>query len=194
MKKTTLTFLFLALVVAGAIVFVVYSSQYMNAKSASTTVPQQLITSLAYAHWKSIGDKNIPQIMSQYSAHYEVLWWFVNGTQIGPQNGRYDCNIPRGASNCGYFLESAWNAFFNQTNALEYTVCNFSLTSELSGRATVTADVYFSLVGLNETIHVPYDMDFLNYNGTWAVMRDWFGTSEHESTVLYGVALPSCTA
>lgn len=194
LRKTTIVVLLLIAVIVGAAGFAAYTSVYDNRNSATTTVPVQLITSLAYAHWKSIGDKNITQVMSQYSTRYEALWWFVNGSSIGPVNGRYDCNQPVGPNNCSRFPASGWETFFNETKTLSYTVCNFTITPELEQRATIHADVWYLLNGMNITLHVPYEMDFQYFNSTWGVQRDWFGTSLDQSTVLHGVPLPSCTA
>ena len=191
MKRTLL----IAIVIASLLIVGIFVTYYENnlPKNSGIPVPTSLITSLAYEHWSSIAAKNLTQIMSQYSAHYEAIWWFVNATSIGPTNGRYDCNIPQGPNNCSYFPEFAWKTFFNDTPTLSYAVCNFSLTPEIDGRASVTATVYYELNGLNEKLVVPFVMDFLYYNSTWAVTRDWFGLSYNQAILLTGNSTLSCS-
>lgn len=192
MKRKILLVIVVIILLAGVGVLVLYSQSNGSKNQSRIQVPTALITSLAYAHWSSIGEKNLSSIMAQYSTHYEAVWWFANASSIGPENGRYDCNIPRGPNNCSQFPESAWNTFFNDTPSLSYTVCNFTLTPELDGRASVSATVYYNMISRNETIKVPFVMDFFYYNGTWAVMRDWFGVANNEATLLNGT-IASCS-
>ena len=181
----------------GYSLYYVFFTTKTGASSATskTLETNQLIAPLAYEHWASIGEKNLSGIMSQYSSGYEALWWFVNYTGIGPANGRYDCNIPRGPNNCSYFPESAWRSFFNDTPSLtNYFVCNFSLTDELDGRIVVMAVIWYQLANRNDTLVVPFEIDFQDYNNTWAVWRDWFGLEQNQAQLRQGLVTPNCPA
>jgi len=196
LRKRDLYVIVALAVVAIVVISIVVSSngsqsEALQAESASNP----LIYSLAMDHWSSIAQKNLTAIMSAYSTGYEAVWWFVNSSGFGPLNGRYDCNIPEGSNNCAFFPESAWKTFFNDTSSLQnYTVCNVSVTDELHGRIVVQSVVYFPLVDRNETLKVPYEIDFQYYNNTWAVWRDWFGQERKEAYPVAGLLHPSCTA
>ncbi|MGI0092132.1 MAG: hypothetical protein ACREBS_10515 [Nitrososphaerales archaeon] len=196
-KPVLVAMILLILVASSLVVFFALEARGNpppNTSSSSTgTEPGQIITALAYQHWTSIGAKNISSIMSQYTAHYEAVWFFINGTtSIGPTNGRYDCNMPRGVDNCNFFPEVAWQTFFNKTSWTSYSICNFSLTVGIDQRAVVTATLWYFLTGRNETLRVPYDMDFEYFNGTWAVLRDWVGLEQNPATVIQGLISPAC--
>lgn len=167
------------------------SSITTTVDTRSTSVNTTLIESLAYAHWKAIGEKNLTLIMSQYSLGYRAIWFFINDSSLGPANGRYDCNIPSGPNNCNYFPESAWQTFFNHTSSLSYTVCNLNLTIGLDGRVIVTATLWYKLENMNLTLKVPYEMDFEYYNSTWAVWKEFFGLQQQYAVVLSGYVSPS---
>ena len=138
--------------------------------TATNSTTLRLIESLANAHWKAIAQKNMTAIMNGYSTGYEALWWYVNGT-IGPTNGRDDCNIPVGPNNCSRALESDWLEFFNSTPILSYSVCNVSLRYEADGRVEVTATLWLVMKNSNETLQVPYLIDFQYFDGTWGIWR-----------------------
>lgn len=167
------------------------SSTVTTIVSSSASVNTTLIQSLAYAHWKAIGEKNLTLIMSQYSLGYRAVWFFINDSSLGPANGRYDCNIPSGPNNCNYFPESAWQTFFNHTSSLSYTICDYNMTTELDGRIIVRATVWYELENMNLTLKVPYEMDFQYYNSTWAVWKEFFGLQQQYAVVLDGYASPS---
>jgi hypothetical protein len=175
-------------VASSAIVFLALEARGSPSSSSASTVngivQSQVITALAYQHWASIGEKNVSAVMSQYATHYEAVWFFFNSTtSLAPTNGRYDCNMPRGANNCNSFPESAWQTFFNKTSWTSYSVCNFSLTFELDQRAVVQATLWYLLGNQNETLKVPYEMDFEYFNGTWAVLREWVGLAQNPATL-----------
>lgn len=176
--------------------FVLQNNLNANANKSnsvtSSSADLALITSLAYAHWKAIGEKNLTLIMSQYSLGYRAVWFFIYNSSIGPVNGRYDCNVTSGSNNCNYFLETAWQTFFNHTSSLQYAVCNYTITPGLSGRVIVRAIVWYTLVNMNLTLKVPYEMDFQYYNQTWAVWKDFFGLQQEEASVLQGYVSSSC--
>lgn len=158
-----------------------------SSQSANTT----LIQSLAYAHWRAIGEKNVTSIMLQYSTHYRAVWFFIgNNSNLGPENGRYDCNIPTGPNNCNHLPEFAWYTFFNHTSMLTYIVCNYSILVGQDNRVIVNAIVWYQLQSLNLTLKVPYEMDFLYYNNTWAVLKDYFGLQQSYAVVLDGYINP----
>lgn len=184
------------IVVVGAVYFVFYSTSHASSPNSATTttIPsQQYILALAFAHWRAIGEKNVTLLMSQYSTGYEAAWFFINESSIGPTNGRYDCNIPRGPNNCSYFPSNAWETLFNGTGRWSYTVCEPNVTNGLAGRVVVQAIVYYFLADRNETLRVPYEMDFQFFNGTWAVWKDWFGLEQNQAKVSQGIESIACT-
>ena len=178
---------------AGSALYLTRSGSNNSDSFSNTTASEQLILSLAQSHWAAIGEKNLSLIMSQYSSGYEAVWFFINNSSIGPTNGRYDCNIPRGPNNCSYFPMSAWETLFNHTGSWSYTVCNLSIVPELDGREVVQAIVWYNF-NHNTTIRVPYEMDFQYYNNTWAVWKEWFGLQQDQASVLPGDQVPMACA
>jgi hypothetical protein len=167
-------------------------STSVSQSTSNSTNTSSLIASLAYAHWAAIGEKNLTKIMSQYSTGYRAVWFFISNSSLGPQNGRYDCNIPIGPNNCNSFPEFAWQAFFNHTSSLRYSLCNYSMTTSLEGRDVVMATVWYQLENMNQTLAVPYRIDFQYYNSTWAVWREWFGMQQVQAVLFPGYIVPIC--
>ncbi|MHB8566356.1 MAG: hypothetical protein ACYC7D_09025 [Nitrososphaerales archaeon] len=179
------------IIVVGAALYFVFLSG--NRASPSSNPSQQFIMSLALEHWAAIGEKNVTLLMSQYSVGYEASWFFINDSSVGPTNGRYDCNIPRGVNNCSYFPSSAWETLFNKTGTWNYTICSANVTNELDGREVVQAIVWYFLTNRNETLKVPYEMDLQYFNGTWAVWKDWFGLEQEQASISQGIKVVTCT-
>jgi hypothetical protein len=199
LSRTPTIIVVLVVVVSGAVAgYRIYIGGQRNEptsasqSTSSFTNSSSLIASLAYAHWMAIGEKNLTRIMSQYSTGYRAASFFISNSSLGPQNGRYDCNIPTGPNNCNRFLESAWQTLFNHTSSLKYSVCNYSMTTGSGGGDLVVATVWYQLRNMNQTLKVPYMINFEYYNSTWAVDKEWFGMQEDQAILFPGYIIPSC--
>lgn len=191
--RRIITVVLAVLIIAVVAVSAYYASFGNHSTSTSDYPSNSHILSLANAHWAAIGSKNITLLMSQYSTGYEAAWFYISNSSIGPTNGRYDCNIPRGVNNCNYFPAQAWETLFNDTGTWNYTVCNANVSSELDQRIVVMATVYYFLTQRNETLTVPYQMDFQYYNNTWAVWKEWFGLEQDQAYLHMGIKSVSCS-
>ena len=162
--------------------------------AASLQALNQTYATLAFAHWASIAQKNLTAVMSQYSTQYEALWWYVNGSApLGPSNGKHDCNVPTGQINCSSVLSEAWQQFFdNVSSTMKLSVCGFTSTLGEDGNGYSRASVAYYIGGSNETILVPYEIDFRVINGQWQLQRDWFGLSGDFATIHAGDVPPAC--
>lgn len=206
-KLLLVLFLVVILVVAGVAAYYGLSSKsntptsslhnsQTSSLNANLSALNQSLASLAYAHWNSIAQKNLTAVMSQYSPEYENLYWFGNGNaNLGPPNGKHDCNVPLGQNNCSGNVRSAWQAFFdNVSSPMQVFACGFNIlgTAEQPYRISTRANVTFFLVDSNLTISVPYGIDFQNVNGQFYVQRDWFGFPGEFATVQSGHLPPPC--
>jgi hypothetical protein len=153
----------------------------------------QIISPLAYRHWTAIGQKNVSAIMSGYTDNYEALWWFVNGSNfLNIADGRYDCNIPTGNSNCSEDLRAVWEVFAENTPQFDYTICNVNFTLGIQTRAFAMATLWYVSPTGNETIKVPLETDFELFNNQWELERDWFGMPGIPVLILPGNVTPHC--
>ena len=184
----TVSIVLIIIVIAASVGFALYFST--TKRSSNATAPNQLITSLALAHFSAIGEMNLSLLMSQYSTGYEAVWFFISNSSVGPTNGRYDCNTPRGPHNCSYSPINAWQTLFNNTKGWSYTICNLTVVPALHGREIVLANLWY-LTSQNDTLRVPYEMDFQYYNNTWAVWKDWFGLQQNSAILLRGDLIPA---
>jgi hypothetical protein len=166
-----------------------------NQLPPSSATDSTIITSLAFDHWASIGQRNLTAVMSEYSTRYIAVWWNVNGSKaLETHNGKNDCNIPTGPGNCSAVVIAAWQSFFNATSFssyLNYSICNFKVNFGEDQSSFVTATLWFYLS--NETIKVPYDIDFSKITGQWQLERDSFGFPGTPAQVLQGSINPSCS-
>lgn len=166
-----------------------------SVQSQGASLADETILALAHAHWKAIGQKNVSAVMSQYSTHYEGIWWDVNGGVFDQLNGKHDCNVVTGPGNCSAILASTWSAFFNDTRekSLNYSLCGVTPRIGLDSTGSVTATLWISLAKGEGTLKVPYEIDFSNINGTWQLQRDTFGYPGSPATFFSGQVSPGCT-
>jgi hypothetical protein len=198
-RALTALSLIIILVVAFAAYHFVFSGQTApSAQTAASTADlralNQTYAALAFAHWASIAQKNLTAVMSQYSTQYEALWWYVNSSApLGPSNGKHDCNVPTGQVNCSSVLSEAWQQFFdNVSSTMKLSVCGFTSTLGVDGNGYSRAGVAYYIGASNETILVPYEIDFRAIGGQWQLQRDWFGLSGDFATLQPGDVPPAC--
>jgi hypothetical protein len=138
------------------------------------------VSYLAYAHWASIGDKNLSQIMSEYSQN-ATLYWYVSPSSA--LNGTYS-----GIS----AIQSTWQKFLNSNPSVYYTVKNYSVSISGSS-AIVNAEIWYVLGNGTATLKLPYTLSYLSSGGTWKLQGDWWGLANNPGTIVKGVASYSVT-